>query len=106
MPIYEYICGNCQAHVEQVQKITDPPLAVCPVCGGPLRKKISLSSFQFKGSGWYATDYARKNGANGNGRAAKKAAETETAATTETKPADATPAKSEPAGTETTSEKK
>ena len=60
MPIYEYECKNCGAHFEVWQKITDEPLRKCEKCGGELRKLISESSFILKGTGWYVTDYARK----------------------------------------------
>lgn len=60
MPIYEYVCERCEESTEALQRIGDPPLTECPKCGGPLRKKVSAPAFQFKGSGWYVTDYARK----------------------------------------------
>ena len=60
MPIYEYECRKCGAHVEALQKISDKPLTKCKKCGGRLEKKWSPAGFQFKGSGWYVTDYARK----------------------------------------------
>ncbi len=60
MPIYEYECKNCGAHFEVWQKITDEPLKKCEKCGGELMKLISESSFILKGTGWYVTDYARK----------------------------------------------
>ena len=60
MPIYEYECENCGRHYEVWQKITDEPLTTCEACQGKLRKLISQSSFILKGSGWYVTDYARK----------------------------------------------
>ncbi|HVR30440.1 MAG TPA: FmdB family zinc ribbon protein [Thermoanaerobaculia bacterium] len=60
MPIYDYLCEQCAETTEAIQRMGDPPLVVCPKCGGPLRKKISAPAFQFKGSGWYVTDYARK----------------------------------------------
>lgn len=62
MPIYEYTCQKCKAHVEILQKITDKPLTKCRKCGGKLEKEWSQTSFQLKGSGWYVTDYARKDG--------------------------------------------
>ncbi len=62
MPIYEYQCEKCGEHIEKRQSISDEPLKVCEACGGELVKKTSLSGFQFKGSGWYVTDYAGKNG--------------------------------------------
>ena len=60
MPIYEYECRKCKAHVEAFQKISDKPLTKCRKCGGRLDKKISAPAIQFKGSGWYVTDYAGK----------------------------------------------
>jgi putative FmdB family regulatory protein len=60
MPIYEYKCLDCGAHVEKMQKISDEPLKTCEVCGGKLEKQWSLSGFQFKGAGWYVTDYSNK----------------------------------------------
>jgi len=60
MPIYEYKCLDCGAHVEKMQKVSDEPLTSCEVCGGKLEKQWSLSGFQFKGAGWYVTDYSSK----------------------------------------------
>ncbi len=60
MPIYEYECRKCKAHQEVMQKISDKPLTKCQKCGGQLEKQWSNTSFQFKGSGWYVTDYAGK----------------------------------------------
>ena len=67
MPIYEYRCEKC-GEFEHSQRITDPALQRCPTCKRKVRRLISNTSFQLKGSGWYVTDYARK----GNGGAAKK----------------------------------
>lgn len=61
MPIYEYCCKECGVF-EVTQRITENPLTSCPTCGGDIRRLISLTSFVLKGSGWYATDYARSNG--------------------------------------------
>ncbi len=58
MPIYEYSCGKCGAHLEVMQKISDKPLSRHARCGGKLTKEWSQTSFQLKGSGWYVTDYA------------------------------------------------
>ena len=60
MPIYEYQCQKCGAHLEKRQSVSEEPLKICEECGGELVKKISLSGFQFKGAGWYVTDYAGK----------------------------------------------
>ncbi|MEZ5426804.1 MAG: zinc ribbon domain-containing protein [Pyrinomonadaceae bacterium] len=62
MPIYEYQCSECGSRVEKLQKVSDEPLKVCENCGGRLEKQWSLSGFQFKGEGWYVTDYAGKKG--------------------------------------------
>ena len=80
MPIYEYKCAVCEARVERMQKISDEPLTVCEVCGGRLEKQWSLSGFQFKGAGWYVTDYSNKTketAATGNGDATEKGAKAE-----------------------------
>ena len=65
MPIYEYECGKCGEKIEVIQKFSDEPLKVHEACGGPLTKLISAAGFQFKGTGWYVTDYARKSGQSG-----------------------------------------
>ncbi|HEX2344709.1 MAG TPA: zinc ribbon domain-containing protein [Vicinamibacterales bacterium] len=63
MPLYEYQCEACAQRFEVIQKFSDPPATVCRVCGsGPVRKLLSSPAIQFKGSGWYVTDYARKSG--------------------------------------------
>lgn len=62
MPIYEYECLSCGKRTEVLQKMSDPPLAACPNCGGEVKKLISAPAFQLKGSGWYATDYGGKKG--------------------------------------------
>lgn len=61
MPIYEYTCQKCGAHMEAMQKISDKPLARHAKCGGKLEKEWSRTGFQFKGTGWYVTDYAGKS---------------------------------------------
>jgi putative FmdB family regulatory protein len=60
MPIYEYECRKCGAHTEAFQKLSDKPLTKCRKCGGKLEKKLSAPAIQFKGSGWYVTDYGGK----------------------------------------------
>ena len=61
MPIYEYACDKCGKTVEAIQKMSDRPLKTHAGCGGKLTKLISRAGFQFKGTGWYVTDYARKS---------------------------------------------
>jgi putative FmdB family regulatory protein len=62
MPLYEYECDACAHRFERIQKFSDPLVDVCPKCGGVVRKLLSSPAIQFKGSGWYITDYARKSG--------------------------------------------
>jgi putative FmdB family regulatory protein len=68
MPIYEYECLQCGKRTEWLQRMSDAPLATCPHCGGEVRKLISAPAFQFKGSGFYKTDYVDKKsgGSSGN----------------------------------------
>ena len=88
MPIYEYECPKCGV-VEVTQSISDAPLTKCPTCRRKVKRLISLNNFHLKGSGWYATDYAKKsNGGNGkaNGKShteTKESKETTTSKTTE-----------------------
>ncbi|MDQ3818717.1 MAG: zinc ribbon domain-containing protein [Acidobacteriota bacterium] len=79
MPIYEYQCKKCNAHTEVMQKITDKPLTRCRKCGGRLEKLLSAPAIQFKGSGWYVTDYAGKKAEKSEGKEEKSSA-TETKA--------------------------
>lgn len=65
MPIYEYQCTACNERREYLQKFNDDPVTECPICGGTMKRLISNSSFILKGTGWYITDYARKNSGNG-----------------------------------------
>ena len=61
MPLYEYRCDACEHRFEIIQRFSDDPVSVCPSCGnGPVVKLLSSPAIQFKGSGWYITDYARK----------------------------------------------
>jgi putative FmdB family regulatory protein len=80
MPLYEYECESCAHRFERIQRFSDPPLETCPKCGGRVRKLLSSPAIQFKGSGWYITDYAKKPAAD-TSKPADKTAET----TTETK---------------------
>lgn len=73
MPIYEFECQKCKAHTEVFQKMSDKSPTKCDKCGGRLEKLVSASAIQFKGSGWYVTDYA------GNGKKAAEKAESEAA---------------------------
>ena len=73
MPIYEYECLNCGKRTELLQRMNDAPLAACPNCGGEVKKLISSPAVQFKGTGWYVTDYAgKKGGGSGSGGSESK----------------------------------
>jgi putative FmdB family regulatory protein len=61
MPLYEYRCESCEKVTERIQKFSDPLLEICPACGGRVTKLVSSPAIQFKGSGFYITDYARKS---------------------------------------------
>jgi len=74
MPIYEYHCDHC-GDFEEMQRISDPPLQKCPRCRKKVRRLISNTSFQLKGSGWYVTDYARSGGNGGKKTGASSAAD-------------------------------
>ena len=96
MPLYEYRCGRCGEVFEVMQKFYDAPLATHEGCGGEVERLLSPPALQFKGSGWYVTDYARGGTGSsskepGNGAEAKPEAKATTETKTETKPAPAAP---------------
>ncbi len=64
MPIYEYICRQCGAHTEAIQKVSDTPFTTCEACGGEVYRPISRTSFQLKGGGWYKDGYASSGSAS------------------------------------------
>ena len=76
MPLYEYECKKCHHCFEKIQKFSDRMVKKCPDCGGPVEQMISAPAVQFKGSGWYVTDYAKKSSsqssADGSGKDSKK----------------------------------
>ncbi len=106
MPLYEYQCDACAHRFEKIQKFSDPPESVCPVCGGAVEKLLSSPAIQFKGTGWYITDYAQKGKSGGEASSsggdsasekkadvpktdgASKSSETTTSATTSPSPKD------------------
>lgn len=77
MPIYEYKCQKCGEEFEVFQGIADPAVKSCKFCKGSVQKLMSLSSFQLKGSGWYATDYGGKKAPTAERKKDDKAPETE-----------------------------
>jgi putative FmdB family regulatory protein len=88
MPLYEYQCDACGFRFEVIQRFSDAPIESCQSCGGPVRKLLSSPAIQFKGSGWYITDYARKG---------VKDAGAEADSAEKKSKAEASPAKTEPA---------
>lgn len=93
MPLYEYKCEGCGETFEVIQKFSDEPLTVHEKCGGPVHRLLSAPAFQFKGSGWYVTDYAKsstsppaKHESSEKGSSESKT-ETKTETKTESKPA-------------------
>ncbi len=84
MPLYEYECQDCHFRFEKLQRLSDPPPRKCPECGGKVSQLLSAPAVQFKGSGWYVTDYARK-GAPPDSKSPDKKGETKPETKTETK---------------------
>lgn len=97
MPLYEYKCEGCGETFEVIQKFADEPLTVHEKCGGHVHRLLSAPAFQFKGSGWYATDYA-KGGTSTPTKSESDKGSTDTAAKAETKTE--TKTESKPAGSE------
>lgn len=91
MPLYEYQCDACDYRFEVIQRFSDAPIDVCPKCGGAVHKLLSSPAIQFKGSGWYITDYARSGKSDSANVAPGKNESGGTAST------DAAPAKTETA---------
>ena len=90
MPIYEYRCAECGEEHEALQKVSEPPLTLCPACGKPaLQKQLSAAGFQLKGSGWYATDFkaSSKKPAEKKTEKTETKSETKSDTKTDTKPA-------------------
>jgi putative FmdB family regulatory protein len=69
VPIYEYKCKKCGHRFEAIQKVSDPPLSKCEKCKGRAERLVSSPAIQFKGSGWYITDYARKGSSSDGAKA-------------------------------------
>ena len=83
MPLYEYRCLKCDRHTEKIEKMDGPHLRKCPHCGGKMESVITAPSIQFKGTGWYVTDYGKKTsggdaGKSGKGETSEKSEKSET----------------------------
>ncbi len=103
MPLYEYKCDKCGTVFEVIQKFSDEPLHVHDQCGGTLERLISPSALQFKGSGWYVTDYAGKSGnGSAHSESGSKPADSSKAEskTGESKPAESKPSESKPSASD------
>ena len=103
MPLYEYLCKKCGHRFERIQKFSDPLVKKCPECGGAVEQVLSAPAVQFKGSGWYVTDYAKKPsataGKSADGAGSESAAKTEPGeAKTESKSESKTESKKEGSG--------
>lgn len=103
MPLYEYECRKCNAHTEVIQKMTDKPLTKCPKCGGRLEKLLSAPAIQFKGAGWYVTDYAGKKGGEAKEEKKSESAEVKTSDKATSKEKESSKKASAPKNTPTSS---
>src|SRR5215203_4695484 len=87
MPLYEYQCDACSHRFERIQKFSDPHADTCPSCGGTVHKLLSSPAIQFKGSGWYITDYAKKpssdSGKGGGSTSSTSSSDTSSSASTD-----------------------
>ena len=98
MPLYEYLCKKCGHRFERIQKFSDRPVKKCPECGGAVEQVLSAPAVQFKGSGWYVTDYAKKSSASSDKSQDGDRAGAESAAKTESKTDSKTESKKESSG--------
>jgi putative FmdB family regulatory protein len=93
MPLYEYVCEACGSHFELIRKFSDPPVDTCFSCGGaPVRKLLSSPAIRFKGTGWYVTDYPKKDRGKPEGEpAAGSSAKSDSAASESSSSSSSTP---------------
>lgn len=105
MPLYEYKCAKCGRTTEKIESVSGPHLKKCPYCGGKVEQQITAPAIQFKGSGWYVTDYAGKGKSGGDASSDKPAAESKDSGTKES-PAKESAAKDSAAKEKKASKKK
>ncbi len=74
MPLYEYECAKCHTRTEKIESVSGPHLKKCPNCGGRVERVVTAPAIQFKGAGWYVTDYAGKNASRAEGAASENSA--------------------------------
>ena len=82
MPLYEYQCEACHKRFEKIQKFSDPLIETCPSCGGRVNKLLSSPAIQFKGTGWYITDYAKKSSTDSSSKTSSATPSSDTSTTT------------------------
>jgi putative FmdB family regulatory protein len=87
VPLYEYECTKCHKKTEKIESVSGPHLRKCPHCGGKVESVLSAPAIQFKGGGWYVTDYAGKKSGENEGKPAEKEPPKETAKETTKEPA-------------------
>jgi putative FmdB family regulatory protein len=105
MPLYEFECEVCKKRFERIQKFTDPTPDVCPHCGkSPVRKLLSSPAIQFKGSGFYITDYAKKSTSEAGSKSSSSSESS--GSSSESKPSDSSASASKPASDTAKTEKK
>lgn len=106
MPLYEYECDSCGHRFEVIQKFSDPLVDTCPKCGKTVHKLISSPAIQFKGSGWYITDYAKKDSTSATkaGNAKEGSTSSSDSSSSSTESSSSTPAATTPAAPTTKSE--
>jgi len=102
MPLYEYECDSCGDRTEVLQRVGAPPIGACETCGGEMRRLLSAPAIQFKGTGWYVTDYARKGSSSaGESRDSKEGSSSKSKESGETKSSGKGKASSESSGKKT-----
>ena len=97
MPLYDYLCKKCGHRFEKIQKFSDPEIKECPQCGGEVERLLSAPAVQFKGTGWYVTDYARKSASSPSSGSSDKSGTSSTSDSTQSsaKKAESSPSKSD-----------
>jgi len=97
VPLYDHQCKKCGHRFEKIQKFSDPEIKECPQCGGEVERLLSAPAVQFKGTGWYVTDYAKKSGGSTSPASSDKSDKSATSDSTQsgTKKTESSPAKSD-----------
>jgi putative FmdB family regulatory protein len=107
MPLYEYECAACSGRFELIRKFSDPPVESCTICGkGPVQRLFSSPAIQFKGSGWYITDYAQKGKSGKSDGSAEKSTKDKGDSTTSTDGAAKSDTAAKPASSSSTNDTK